>query len=218
MASRNPLRFPNPSPSIPMKATTPASRIARFAPALSGALLVLATLESRGQPAPTPPPPQPPADETITLPAFGVSSDRANSYRATDSMSAARSRTSLIDTPATVNVITSDFLADIGAASLFDATQYVSGIGNGRLAGGSGILDRQTIRGYENDGRTIDNFNSGFQANLDPLLYERVEIVKGPNSILAPTGTPGGAIDVITKSPQFTRENSATLELARFFG
>ena len=158
------------------------------------------------------------SEETITLPAFTVSSDRTNPYRATDSLSAARIRGSLMDTPATVNVITNDFLKDIGAASLYDATQYVSGIGNGRLAGGSGILDRQTIRGYENDGRTIDNFNSSFQANLDPLLYERVEIVKGPNAILAPTGTPGGSINVITKSPQFTRENSATLELARFFG
>src|SRR5688500_14707244 len=209
-------RFPNPPRSIPMKLTSPVSRVARFAPAVSGALLVLAALESRGQPTPTPTPP--PAEETITLPAFSVSGERANSYRATDSMSAARIRTALIDTPATVNVITSEFLGDIGAASLFDATQYVSGIGNGRLAGGSGILDRQTIRGYENDGRTIDNFNSGFQANLDPLLYERVEIVKGPNAILAPTGTPGGAINVITKSPQFTASNVAQAEIGRFFG
>src|SRR5688500_17233963 len=209
-------RFPNPPRSIPMKLTSPVSRVARFAPAVSGALLVLAALESRGQPTPTPTPP--PAEETITLPAFSVSGERANSYRATDSMSAARIRTALIDTPATVNVITSEFLGDIGAASLFDATQYVSGIGNGRLAGGSGILDRQTIRGFENDGRTIDNFNSGFQANLDPLLYERVEIVKGPNAILAPTGTPGGSINVITKAPKFNTETTAAIEIGRFFG
>jgi iron complex outermembrane receptor protein len=154
----------------------------------------------------------------VELPTFTVSSERGNAYRATDSMSAARIRGALIDTPATVNVITDDFLKDIGAASLFDATQYVSGIGNGRLAGGSGILDRQTIRGYENDGRTIDNFSSSFQANLDPLLYERVEIVKGPNAILAPTGTPGGSINVITKSPKFTQGSTATLELAEEFG
>jgi iron complex outermembrane recepter protein len=158
------------------------------------------------------------APDTVTLPTFSVSTERANAYRATDSMSAARIRGAIVDTPATINVITSDFLKDIGAASLFDATQYVSGIGNGRLAGGSGILDRQTIRGYENDGRTIDNFNSGFQANLDPLLHERVEIVKGPNAILAPTGTPGGSINVLTKSPKFNPENSATLEAGRFFG
>jgi outer membrane receptor protein involved in Fe transport len=158
------------------------------------------------------------ASETVTLPVFTVSSERTNSYRATDSLSAARIRGALIDTPATVNVLTGDFFKDIGAASLFDATQYVSGIGNGRLAGGSGILDRQTIRGFENDGRTIDNFSSSFQANLDPLLYERVEIVKGPNAILAPTGTPGGSINVITKSPQFTPSTAVTFELAEMFG
>ncbi|MBI2513554.1 MAG: TonB-dependent receptor plug domain-containing protein [Opitutae bacterium] len=157
------------------------------------------------------------ASDTVTLPVFTVSSERTNSYRATDSLSAARIRGALIDTPATVNVITDDFIKDIGAASLFDATQYVSGIGNGRLAGGSGILDRQTIRGFENDGRTIDNFSSSFQANLDPLLYERVEIVKGPNAILAPTGTPGGSINVITKSPKFESGQVMTLELGEEF-
>lgn len=165
----------------------------------------------------TAPAPATSASETVTLPTFTVSSERTNSYRATDSMSAARIRGAIIDTPATVNVITDDFLKDIGAASLFDATQYVSGIGNGRLAGGSGILDRQTIRGFENDGRTIDNFSSSFQANLDPLLYERVEIVKGPNAILAPTGTPGGSINVITKSPEFESMQLLEVQLGEEF-
>src|SRR5215213_7550939 len=155
---------------------------------LTLALVLAPASLSVAQTAPSTPPAAASDSDIVELPAFTVSSERANAYRATDSMSAARIRTKLIDTAASVNVITSDFLKDISAASLFDATQYVSGIGNGRLAGGSGILDRQTIRGYENDGRTIDNFNSGFQANLDPLLYERVEIVKGPNAILAPTG------------------------------
>ena len=203
-----PVSDPQPNPQTkPMK--SPRTLIAAFAGWLAAATAVEAQT--------APPAAAISADELVTLPAFSVSSDRANGYRATDSMSAARIRTAIIDTPATVNVITSDFLKDIGAASLFDATQYISGIGNGRLSGGSGILDRQTIRGYENDGRTIDNFNSSFQANLDPLLYERVEIVKGPNAILAPTGTPGGAINVITKSPSFTAANVAQLEVGRYF-
>ena len=147
-----------------------------------------------------------PVEQTVELPTFTVSSERGNEYRATDSMSAARIRGALIDTPATVNVITDDFLKDIGAASLFDATQYISGIGNGRLGGGSGILDRQTIRGYENDGRTIDNFSSSFQGNLDPLLYERVEIVKGPvddldDAALMPAFGGKMGIDATRKGP-----------------
>ena len=201
-----PVSDPQPNPQTkPMK--SPRTLIAAFAGWLAAATAVDAQT--------APPAAATSADELVTLPAFSVSSERANGYRATDSMSAARIRTPIVDTPATVNVITGDFLKDIGAASLFDATQYVSGIGNGRLSGGSGILDRHTIRGYENDGRTIDNFASSFQANLTPLLYERVEIVKGPNAILAPTGTPGGSINVITKAPSFTQANVAQLELGR---
>ena len=108
-------------------------------------LLVMSMAASVSLQAQTPPADTPPAssqDELYELPAFSVSTERGNGYRATDSMSAARIRSSLIDTAATVNVITNDFFKDISAASLFDATQYVSGIGNGRLAGGSGIMDR----------------------------------------------------------------------------
>jgi len=159
-----------------------------------------------------------PADgDTVTLPTFNVSSTQANAYRATDSVSAARIRGNLLDTSATINVITRDFLDDIGANSMYDATQYISGIGNGRLGGTNGILDRQTIRGFESDGRTIDNLKSGFQANLNPTLYERVEIVKGPNAILAPTGAPGGSVNVITKSPRFTPQNLITLQLGNIY-
>jgi iron complex outermembrane receptor protein len=157
------------------------------------------------------------SNESIKLPTFTVQSARANPYRATDSLSAARTSGALIDTPATVNVITREFFEDIGANSMLDATQYVSGIANGRLGGANGIAERQSIRGFENDGRTIDNFASGFQANLDPALYERVEIVKGPNAILAPTGTPGGSLNVITKSPQFTPANSVSLQVGNYF-
>jgi len=155
--------------------------------------------------------------DTVKLPQFTVSTSRANAYRATDSLSAARIRGALIDTPATINIITRDFLDDIGANSMFDATQYISGIGNGRLGGSNGILDRQSIRGFESDGRTIDNLKTGFQANLNPTLYERVEVVKGPNAILAPTGAPGGSLNVITKSPSFTRQNSATFQVGNFY-
>src|ERR1051326_6548963 len=70
-------------------------------------------------------PAAPDSEAVLVLPEFGVSSVRSNAYRATDSMSAARIRTELIDTPASINVITGDFLKDISAASLFDATQYV---------------------------------------------------------------------------------------------
>ncbi len=156
------------------------------------------------------------ADEAVRLPEFTVSSEKANRYAPGDSISAARIRTALIDTSASISVISSDFLQDIGAQSILDATRYISGVSAGRAAGLGGIRDRQVIRGFENDNRTVDNFNADYQVNFDPQFIDRIEVVKGPNSILAPTGTPGGSINVITKSPKFTRANMLALEVGRY--
>lgn len=173
----------------------------------------LATSSARAQSAP---PPDQPAGEVTTLPEFTVSDGRANPYRATDAMSAGRVRGQLHDTPVSISVVTKEFVQDIGANAMYDVTKYFSGLSNGRGAGIGGISDRHVIRGFENDGRTIDNFGTSFQANFDPVFYERIEVVKGPNSILAPTGTPGGSINIITKSPQFKAGNELSVEVGNF--
>lgn len=116
-----------------------------------------------------------------------------------------RLRRALIDTPATINVITSDFVDDIGAASILDATQYVSGMSTPVLGGINGIQERQTVRGFEIFGATVDNFTGlgSFTANIEPQLMERIEVFKGPNAILAPNGVVGGSTNLVTKSPKF---------------
>lgn len=159
---------------------------------------------------------EPANDEVLALPEFNVSSGQANPYRATDAMSAGRVRGQLHDTPISISVVTKEFVQDIGANAMYDVTKYFSGLSNGRGAGVGGISDRHVIRGFENDGRTIDNFGTSFQANFDPVFYERIEVVKGPNSILAPTGTPGGSINIITKSPQFKEANVLSVEVGNF--
>ncbi|HEY8993056.1 MAG TPA: TonB-dependent receptor, partial [Lacunisphaera sp.] len=158
-----------------------------------------------------------PTGPTLELPTFSVSSERANAYRATDTLSAARIKTGLIDTPATINIITLDFLRDIGANSLLDATQYLPGISAGRIAGTNGLGDRMLLRGFENSGRTIDNIATSYQAQTNPELIERIEVVKGPNAILSPTGSPGGSINVLTKQPKFKAENDVVFEYGRYF-
>jgi iron complex outermembrane recepter protein len=150
-------------------------------------------------------------DEAIQLPEFSVSGKKADPYAPGDSISAARIRASLADTAASISVISQEFMKDIGAESVLDASRYSSGMSAGRAAGVGGILDRHVIRGFESiDGRVVDNFQTGFQANFDPAFLDRVEVVKGPNSILSPTGAPGGTINVISKSPHFDRANSIT--------
>lgn len=150
------------------------------------------------------------------MPEFSVSASKGDRYSPGEALSAARIRASLSDTAASISVISLDFMKDIGAESVLDATRYSSGMSAGRAAGVGGILDRHVIRGFESiDGRVVDNFQTGFQANLDPQFVERVEVVKGPNSILSPTGAPGGTINVITKDPKWEKANSLTIAVGQ---
>ncbi len=161
----------------------------------------------------------------ITLPAFNVSTDLPNDFNATDAMSVARTQSSLLDTPMTARIITRDLLDTIAADSLYDATRYFPGINNGRGAGDAGFLDREDFRGFESNTITVDNFalallptGNGPNGNFDPVLLERVEVVLGPDSILSPTGTPGGSMNLITKSPQYKQANEMTYTFGNYDG
>jgi iron complex outermembrane receptor protein len=176
-------------------------------------------LSTRAQPTPSPSPApaaSTPPDETVALPQFTVSDAKADSYRAADTMSLARIRGALLDTPLTVNVMTRELFDDLGANSTFEAARYFPGIANGRGAGtNGGINDRMNFRGFESQTRTVNNFSSTFIPGtstsidtIEPEYIERVEIVMGPNAILNPTGTPGGSMNVVTKSPLFQAQTT----------
>ena len=157
----------------------------------------------------------PAPEEVIKLPSFTVPGTRTDPYRATDVTSISRVSGAILDTPLSVNVVPKELMTDLGASVSYDVTRYFAGVSGGRGAGAGGIMDRQDFRGFESFSKTIDNFSSfllptgsGFQANFDPAFIERSELVMGPDTILSPTGSPGGSINIITKSPEFTAANS----------
>ena len=171
------------------------------------AVFVLASgVELSAQSSTTPVAP-PPESEVIELSAFTISAEKPNEYRAMDSSSASRIRTSIKDTAASISVLTPELLKDIAPARAFEATRYVAGISEGR---GDGFGDRQIIRGFENLNRTVDNFASIQGENADSLMIDRVEVLKGPSAIIAPTGAPGGVVSVVSKVPLWKDYRSIT--------
>jgi len=155
------------------------------------------------------PPPGPPGDALVVLPQFTVSTEAADRYRSADAVSAVRVRAPLLDTPASITVLTRDIIDDLEPTRIFDVTRYVAGVQDGR---GIQFQDRMILRGFESNGqRTVDNFLQPADAdNIDEAVIDRIEVAKGPNAILSPAGAPGGAINVITKSPLFTPQRSLT--------
>ena len=162
-------------------------------------------------------------EELVRLPQFDVTSTAADPYRPAETLSINRTAGSIMDSPFTVNVVTPELINDIGSNSAFDVNRYFSGMSAGRGTGAGGIMDRQDFRGFESFSKTVDNFSSfllpvgsGYEATFDPAFMERVELVMGPDSILSPTGTPGGSVNIITKSPQFKQGTDISAEVGNY--
>ncbi|WP_036096182.1 TonB-dependent siderophore receptor [Leptospira weilii] len=113
----------------------------------------------------------------------------------------------LKDIPATVNVIDAKELKARAADQWLSAISYTPGIFAIQNYGGFNTL---TIRGLDSrntlllrDGARDDSFliqNSSPMSNLANV--ERIEILKGPNSVLYGQGAMAGVIHIISKKPQ----------------
>jgi len=131
-------------------------------------------------------------------------------FRAETSSSATNVDAPLIETPATVNVLTRDFIDTIGARRIEEMLQYVPGASaQFEINTGTGF----NLRGFSvsafgggngSDNIFIDGFRPGAHAyHFDPDLYERIDILKGPSGLLYGTAAPGGTVRFVTKAPQF---------------
>jgi len=152
--------------------------------------------------------------EVVKLSAFEVSATAPNRYQAAEVTSGGRLRTAIFDSPQTINVVTEALLKDVGAVRILDALKYIPGVTESTLPNG---LDRLTVRGFQIDGATVDGFFDLTQGNVDPLTIDRLEVVKGPNAILSPTGSPGGTINNVSKKPLFVApRHSSRVEYGAF--
>jgi iron complex outermembrane receptor protein len=155
-------------------------------------------------------------DEIVQLSPFLVSGNAQSvgRYTSLESTSAGRVRVNIMDSSQNVSVITSEMLTDVGAGRILDATKYIAGISESTLPNAN---ERTNVRGFQADGRTVDGFTYGGFMNMDPAIVDRIEVVKGPNAILAPQPTsPGGTINNATKKPQFRDFGAINVQVGEF--
>ncbi len=141
----------------------------------------------------------PAAPETVKLPTFTVSTTQDVGYRAGNSVSATRVDTPIKDLPFSISAFTSQFIDDIGALELLDVVSFAPGVTSGAKEFTQGN-NRYSIRGFDGD---VTPQRNGFRGNryVDSANIDRVEVVKGPASLLYGQITPGGTVNYITKRP-----------------
>ncbi len=135
------------------------------------------------------------------LPTISVKAEKENSLKQEvgQASSATKGLMQLKDVPQIVNVVPKQILREQTVTSMQGALQNVAGLS---FSVGDGQRDQVMIRGFS---AITDNYVDGIR---DDALYfrdmsnvERVEVLKGPASVLYGRGSAGGLVNKINKKP-----------------
>lgn len=139
------------------------------------------------------------------------------------SAGAARTSAALIDVPQAIVVLPARLIQDIGALDTKDLYKFISGVSDSPYSSTvvRGFTQREVlvngVKGNPYGSFDGDVNNSGFSTSQFRLSnLERVEVLKGPSSVLYGSGEPGGIINYVTKKPRDLFAASATIGSGQF--
>lgn len=123
--------------------------------------------------------------------------------------SAAKTSEQLLNVPQAIQVLPAQFLADIGALDTKDIYKHVSGVSDSPYSSTvvRGFTQREVlingVRGNPYGSLDGDINGAGFSTSQFRLSnVERVEVLKGPASVLYGSSEPGGVINYVTRRPR----------------
>lgn len=175
--------------------------------------------------------PAPPGGDKTDQPALKEGMVQLDPFKVTtsigtyaESTTSAGSKTpmNMRDLAGTVQVLNASFIEDKRAQSLEDLYPYIVG-----MTRESPAATGFTLRGFTNNSTntllnnlTTDGLPGGASRFGSPTTanVDRVEVIKGPVSVLYGSMNPGGIINIVTKQPQAVAGNSLTTTLAGFTG
>ncbi|MGT2500081.1 TonB-dependent siderophore receptor [Bradyrhizobium guangxiense] len=114
----------------------------------------------------------------------------------------------ILETPQSVSVVSRDQLDARSVTTLVEGLQYVAGLAI-QPGGKDPRFDNVFIRGFDNNGygayrdglREVGDPNFLSLFRNEPYGFERIDVIKGPSSVMYGQGAPGGLVDVISKRP-----------------
>ncbi len=140
------------------------------------------------------------------------------------SRAGAKTDTPLIETPQAVSVVTSDQMEEQGANTVSQALRYTPGV----LSEANGYdvrYDWLQLRGFNLygtmwlDGLVLPGDPSNYATpSINPYALERVEVIKGPASVLYGRAIPGGLINQVSKRPQVEPHREVAIGASSFGG
>lgn len=136
--------------------------------------------------------------ETATGPVTG--------YRATRSATATKTDTPLNEMPQSITVITADQVRDQASPNMQEVLRYSAGVRN-EMYGIDNRGDYFSMRGGSEGSVLLDGLRlplTGWWGVIrnEPYAFERIEVLRGPASVIAGQNGPGGVVNLVSKRPQ----------------
>lgn len=128
-------------------------------------------------------------------------------YVATRGRTGTKTDTALIETPQSISVVTKDQMTAQGAQSLNQILRYTAAVVPETRGATASRLDQMTIRGFSPatylDGLRMPGSRDA-SPQKDAFDLERVEVLRGPSSVLYGQASPSGVINMVSKLPTDT--------------
>lgn len=193
-----------------------------FRQALCGAPLVAVLAIAAGQAAAQDAP-------ATQLPAVDASATAWRSWMPVDGFVApttttgTKTDTPLIEQPQSVSVVTRDQMDAQGAQTISQALRFTAGVLPEVRP--SPRFDSVFVRGFggQGTGAAFVNFLDGLRMgrgvnfavpNVNPWMLERIEVLRGPASVLYGQTSSGGIVNLVTRRPTETPTGDVRLELS----
>lgn len=142
--------------------------------------------------------------------------ENSNSYTS-ESTSIGLTSQSVQETPQSISVITRDRLDDQGTTSLSEALRNVTGITVSEYGPNQYVIKARgyNIDSFLMDGSPVQSAGSAWESAglFDPVLLDRIEVLRGPAGILHGAGEPGGTINLVRKRALAEKQASASVSV-----
>lgn len=154
------------------------------------------------------------SDGSLLLDTINVQGESAwgpvKGFVATRSATGSKTDTPLIENPQSISVVTRDQMDWQGTQELNQGLRYEAGV-----RAEMSVINRAqeiNIRGFQVDGSAQGVFLDGLSLptrwyghyNINPYGLERIEVMRGPSSVLYGQNGPGGLVNMVSKRPTTT--------------
>jgi iron complex outermembrane receptor protein len=161
------------------------------------------------------------SQKSVELGDISITAQRSG-YMISEISSVTKVGVPLLETPQSVSVITGEQLVNQNIEDLGEALRYSSGV-QGETFGFEPRTTFVRFRGFDattsglyRDGLQLRNPNFAVGYNPEPYGAERIEVPKGPSSVLYGAGSPGGLVNFVSKKPTQVPLGEVIIETGSF--